>query len=95
MVMSVSRALELQKVLKERKSQLKAMVVENSKISRWHSPEKTDEPIYDATCIDEMVLAIDTALFDLSSEIKAVNAKTLIDVSANFTALMQPISRKK
>jgi hypothetical protein len=51
--------------------------------------------MYDATCIDEMVLAIDKALFDLSSEIKTVNAKTVIEVMISFDDLMKPISRKK
>lgn len=93
-MMTISKLLELQKALKERKRDLSTLTVGNSKrIQYWGSTEKSEEPLYDAVALDEMVTELNNALFEISAELKQVNAQTMVEVGIDFKNLMRPIPR--
>lgn len=92
MQLSVNKLLEMQKALKERRSQLEKLTVENSKSTRWYgSTEKLEEPQYDLNTLDEMVTAINNALFEISATLKESNATTKVDVAVDFNELMRAV----
>jgi len=93
--MTVNRLLEMQKALKERRSQLEKLAVENSKETRWYgSTEKSETPLYDATKLDEMVTDINNAMFEISATLKESNATTKVAIELDFAELMKPIPAK-
>jgi len=92
--MTISKLLELQKALKERKKDLSSLTAENSKkIRYWGSTEKSEEPLYDAVALDEMVTELNNALYEISAELKQINATTEIEINVDFKHLMRPIPK--
>jgi hypothetical protein len=93
MEMTVSKLLEMQKALKERRKQLEELGKETSCEISWRdSSQKEKKPVYSTIKVDEKLVKINNALFEIAAEIKQVNAMTKIDVAVNFQELMSPIS---
>jgi hypothetical protein len=93
MEMTVSKLLEMQKALKERRKQLEELLKETSVEVSWRdSSQKEKKPLYSAIKVDEKLVKINNALFEVTAEIKQVNAVTKIVVAVDFQDLMSPIS---
>lgn len=92
--LTVGKALEMMKALKDRKKQLEELLKETATETSWRDPaprEKT--PKYDVVIVDQKLSDINNALFDLASTIKQVNAQTVMDFEVDFKALMSPLTR--
>ena len=92
--LTVSKALEMMKALKDRKKQLEELSKETATETSWRDPtprEKT--PKYDVVIVDQKLSDINNALFELASAIKQVNARTVMDFKVDFKALMSPLTR--
>lgn len=95
--MTINKLLELQKILKERRTQLEKLTTDNSKTERFYGQttgEKVVEPVFDAATLDTMVTNINCALFDIASLIKESNAVTKVETTFVFNVLMRPIQPK-
>ena len=92
MDMTISKLLEMQKALKERRKQLEELLKETSVEISWRdSSQKEKKPVYRVTTVDEKLVKINNALFEIAAEVKQVNAKTQVMVSVDFQDLMSPI----
>ncbi len=92
MEMTVSKLLEMQKALKERKKQLEELLKETSCEVTWRdSSQKEKKPVYSTVKVDEKLVKINNALFEVAAEIKQINAQTKVSVSVDFVDLMSPI----
>lgn len=90
---TLSKALEMQKALKDRKKQLDELLKETSTETSWRdTSQKEKRPLYDVVKVDEKVTEINNALFEIAASIKYINAITKIDVPIDFKTLMGPIS---
>jgi hypothetical protein len=84
----------MQKALKERRSQLEKLAVENSKETHFYgASEKSETPLYDASKLDKMVTNINNAMFEISSVLKESNATTKVEIEVNFAELMGAIKK--
>jgi hypothetical protein len=92
MEMTVSKLLEMQKAFKDRRKQLEELLKEASCETSWRdSSQKEKRPLYSPIKVDEKLTKINNALFEIASEIKQANARTIITVQVNFEDLMSPI----
>ena len=83
---TVNTLLCLEKSLKSRLVQLKELTNESTKRTMWMDrlePQKIEEPTYDIKKVDEKVVKLTRALFDIDMRIKEVNAKTKVELE-NF-----------
>jgi phosphoribosylaminoimidazole-succinocarboxamide synthase len=93
MEMSVSKLLEMQKALKDRRRQLEDLLKETSTETSWRDmSQKEKRPVYQVVKVDEKLVKINSALFEIAAEIKQANAQTKIEVAVDFQDLMSPIS---
>lgn len=91
MKLTISKALAMEKSLRERLGQLKALAIESSKRSIWEDSKKMDEPTYDVKKVDKKITEINKALFELNHSVKDSNAKTALDVEIDYNDLVSEI----
>ena len=94
MQQTVNYLLAMEKSLRERLAQLKALENEVTKTTFWNlgsDKEKREEPTYDIKLVDKKILGINKALFEINHKIKESNARTLVDVTFDYDNLISPI----
>jgi hypothetical protein len=96
MRISVNKALALDKMLRERASDLKRLRSEVAvkKTSYYGANRETSEetvPQYDVKLLDRKILMLQTAIFELDATVKATNASTMMEVPGNMEELLSPL----
>lgn len=91
MKVTVNKLLAMEKSLRERLNQLKALEEKSATRSIWDDKNKTDEPTYEIKKVDKKITAINKALFEINYSIKESNAKTVLEVGLNYDDLVSEI----
>ena len=91
---SINALLCRQKSLKQRKSELES--IRNNTTTRtsyrdMNGNERTDTPLYDIKKVDKRIVGINNALLTIDEEIKASNARTMLEVNIDFDTLMSAV----
>lgn len=91
---SINALLCRQKSLKQRKSELESIrqgTTTRTSYRLSNGDERTDTPLYDIKMVDKRIVGINNALLSIDEEIKASNAKTMLEVNIDFDALMSAV----
>lgn len=91
---SINALLCRQKSLKQRKSELESIRQGTTTRTTYRSAngdERTDTPLYDIKMVDKRIVGINNALLSIDEEIKASNAKTMLEVNIDFDTLMSAV----
>lgn len=90
---TVNYLLAMEKSLRQRLTQLDALKEQATTrtfylIGTDEAEKKVKEPTYDIRQVDKKITAINRALFEINHKIKESNAKTLVEVKANYDELV-------
>lgn len=91
---SINALLCRQKSLKQRKSELESIrqgTTTRTSYRLSNGDERTDTPLYDIKMVDKRIVGINNALLSIDEEIKASNAKTMLEVNIDFDTLMSAV----
>ena len=90
--MTVNELMVIQKAIRERVSDLKALREKTSTTERYYSAsEKVVEPEYSVKLLDKKVTELQNFLLKADSVIKQNNAKTDVDFTVDVEVLLQPL----
>lgn len=90
---TINTLLCLEKSLKSRLAILRELSAKCATRTVWMDSNKVEEPMYDVKKVDEMVVKLTRALFDIDMKIKEANAKAKVEMGDDFDFdyLMSPI----
>lgn len=91
---SINALLCRQKSLKQRKTELESIrqgTTTRTSYRLSNGDERTDTPLYDIKMVDKRIVGINNALLSIDEEIKASNAKTMLEVNIDFDTLMSAV----
>jgi len=91
---SINALLCRRKSLKQRKSELESIrqgTTTRTSYRLSNGDERTDTPLYDIKMVDKRIVGINNALLSIDEEIKASNAKTMLEVNIDFDTLMSAV----
>ena len=93
-MLTINEALSLQKIVRERVSELRSLRASVSTVESWFTAgerEKKTEPQYDVKVVDKKITQLETFLFKVDSKVKQSNAVTQIDVKETVDELLAPL----
>jgi hypothetical protein len=93
MKMTVNEAMVLQKALRGRLGELSSLRTTcASKESYYGDNNKVVEPMYDVKALDKKCVELENALLDMDTKIKQSNAITSIEIDADKSTLLSPLT---
>lgn len=88
---TINMALAMEKSLRSRLSQLEELKTQSAKRSFFENDKVKEEPTYDIKKVDKKITAINKALFELNHKVKESNAKTSVEVEADYDQLVSEL----
>lgn len=93
MKITVNSAMVLQKALRGRLGELSSLRSECAKSETYYGePKKVIEPKYDIKALDKRCVELENALLDIDTAIKGSNAITTIEIEADKSVLLAPLT---
>lgn len=97
---TINQLLAMKTQLRERKNDLKPLIGQSSTVEEtWRGGDKNDTVTkkckYDVVDVDQKMVDIDVATFEIDTQIKQANAITKVsidDTKLNFVKLMSPLA---
>jgi len=93
-MLTINEALALQKIVRERVSELRSLRSSVSTIESYYSAgerERKTEPQYEVKVVDRKITQLEMFLFKVDSKIKQANAVNQIDVKETVDELLAPL----
>lgn len=88
---TISALLSMQKALRTRMGQLENFKEKSAHRYIHYEEKKRTEPTYDVVAVDEKIVAINQALFNIDVKIKESNAKVKLEVDVDLKKLTSAI----
>lgn len=91
---SINALLCRQKSLKQRKTELESIrqsATIRTSYRDINGNERIETPLYDIKKVDKRIVGISNALLSIDEEIKASNARTMLEVNIDFVTLMSAV----
>jgi len=77
---TINTLLCLEKSLKSRLAQLKELASECTKKTHWLDTQRVEEPTYDIKKVDQKIVKLTKALFQIDMKVKETNARTEVNL---------------
>lgn len=88
---TVNYLLAVEKSLRERLNQLNELKTQSARKTYFDDASKREEPTYDIKKVDQKIVAINKAIFEINHKTKESNAKTLVEVELNYDSLVSAL----